>query len=76
MISLRFCLIKGCIPTCSPVAPEDPMTTTAEYHAMIAQIADELDFYRRCLVDDSTRTHPLAERARELLAAADEPERC
>jgi len=43
--------------------------TDPTYRAMIAEMADELDLCHQCLTDDRTRTHPLAERARALLAA-------
>ena len=45
--------------------------TIAKYRALITEMADELDHNRQCLMDDRTRTHPLAERARELLAATE-----
>ena len=50
--------------------------TIADYRDMITELADQLELDRRCLLGDVRAKHPLAERARELLAAADEPERC
>ena len=45
------------------------MTTPDDYRAMINELADQLDLYRRCLLDNNRATHPLVERARALLAA-------
>lgn len=39
-----------------------------EFRALMAQMAAELDHNRRCLLDDATLTHPLADRARAALA--------
>jgi hypothetical protein len=44
-----------------------PMTHP-DLHALVTEMADELDFYRQCLTDDRTRTHPLARAARAYLA--------
>ena len=38
--------------------------------ALLAEMADELDHNRRCLLDDASLTDPLADRARAVLAAA------
>jgi hypothetical protein len=45
------------------------MTTPDDYRAMISELADQLDLYRRCLLDNNRATHPLVDRARALLAA-------
>jgi hypothetical protein len=42
-----------------------------DLRALIAQLADELDHNRQCLLDDRRLTHPLADKARAALA---EPE--
>lgn len=47
--------------------------THPDYRALALEMADELDHNRRCLMDDRTLTHPLADRARAALAA--EPKR-
>lgn len=47
---------------------------TDPIRALCAELAAELDHNRRCLLDDATLTHPLADRARYLLAEpADAP---
>jgi hypothetical protein len=38
-------------------------------HSLLAEMADELDTNRRCLMGDSSLVHPLADRARAALAA-------
>lgn len=43
-----------------------------DYHALITEMADELDHNRQCLLDDRRLTHPLADRARAALAAEEE----
>ena len=40
-----------------------------DHHVLITQLCDELDHNRRCLLDDRRVTHPLADRARAVLAA-------
>jgi hypothetical protein len=47
------------------------MTTPDDYRAMISELADQLDLYRRCLLDNNRATHPLVDRARALLSAPD-----
>ena len=42
-----------------------------DLHALITELANELDHNRQCLLDDRRVTHPLADRARAALA---EPE--
>ena len=42
------------------------------FHALIMDMANQLDFDRQCLMDNRSLTHPLADRARAALAA--EPE--
>ncbi len=42
-----------------------------DLHALITELADELDHNRQCLLDDRRLTHPLADKARAALA---EPE--
>ena len=39
--------------------------THPDYRALALEMADELDHNRRCLMDDRTLTHPLADRARQ-----------
>ena len=39
-----------------------------DFRALCAEMAAELDHNRRCLLDDATLTHPLADRARAALA--------
>ena len=43
-----------------------------DLHALIMDMANQLDFDRQCLMDNRSLTHPLADRARAALAA--EPE--
>lgn len=48
----------------------------ADFRALCAELADELDHNRQCLLDDRSLTHPLADRARAALAEqAVEPNR-
>ena len=42
-----------------------------DLHALITELANELDHNRQCLLDDRRVTHPLADKARAALA---EPE--
>lgn len=42
-----------------------------DLHALITELADELDHNHQCLLDDRRLTHPLADKARAALA---EPE--
>ncbi len=44
---------------------------TTDWKALCAELADALDDYRQCLLDDRSVTHRLADRAR---AALDQPE--
>ena len=39
-----------------------------DFRALCAELAAELDHNRRCLMDDRSLTHPLADRARAALA--------
>jgi len=39
-----------------------------DFRALCAELADELDHNRQCLMDDRSLTHPLADRARAALA--------
>ena len=39
-----------------------------DLHALIHRMADELDHNRQCLLDDRRVTHPLADKARAVLA--------
>ena len=43
-------------------------TTTTNWRALIARMADELDHYRQLLMDDRRETHALATEARWFLA--------
>jgi hypothetical protein len=43
---------------------------TDPIHSLLAEMADEIEGNRRCLMGDSSLVHPLAERARAALAAA------
>ena len=45
-----------------------------DLHALITELANELDHNRQCLLDDRRVTHPLADKARAALAEP-EPER-
>ena len=45
-----------------------------DLHALITELANELDHNRQCLLDDRRVTHPLADKARAELAEP-EPER-
>lgn len=47
--------------------PTDPI------RALCAEMADQLELDRRCLLDDITATHPLVDRARALLSQPPEP---
>ena len=44
-----------------------------DLYALITELADELDHNRQCLLDDRRLTHPLADKARAVLAEADGP---
>ena len=46
---------------------------TPDYRALISQMAAELDHCQQLLRDDRRQRHPLADRARTLLAEADGP---
>ena len=46
---------------------------TPDLHALISQMAAELDHCQQLLRDDRRQRHPLADRARALLAEADGP---
>lgn len=46
---------------------------TNKFHDLITRMANELDEYRRLLLDDCTVTHRLSNEARAALAEADEP---
>ncbi len=48
-----------------------PLTTMTNYKQLCAELANELDHNRQCLLDDRRLTHPLADKARAALA---EPE--
>jgi hypothetical protein len=39
-----------------------------DFHALIMDMANQLDFDRQCLMDNRSLTHPLADRARAALA--------
>ena len=41
---------------------------TTDLHALITELANELDHNRQCLMDDRRLTHPLADKARAVLA--------
>ena len=47
---------------------------TNPYRAMLAEMAAELDWSQQLLMDNRTATHPLADRARVLIAQQPEPE--
>jgi transposase len=41
----------------------------ADLHALITELANELDHNRQCLLDDRRVTHPLADKARAAIRA-------
>lgn len=45
----------------------------ADYHALITEMAAELDHCQQLLLDDRRQRHPLADRARAALAKPDGP---
>lgn len=45
----------------------------ADYHALITEMAAELDHCQQLLLDDRRQRHLLADRARAVLAEADLP---
>jgi len=45
--------------------------TPADFRALCARMADELDHYRQLLMDDRRETHPLAAEARFFLAQSE-----
>ena len=47
---------------------------TDPYHAMLAEMAAELDWSQQLRMDNRTATHPLADRARVLIAQPEPPD--